>query len=245
MLEPRIQIYPNDDEPDAPEDWYATGFSITDVAGYKVVNHDGLVSGFQSFHFFMPELKFGAVLFANAGDHADILNPVAVELLKDVLNITGIEIDQGSKWKKDAETAAKVKKDDLQRRLCPNSNNFHDQGIVLSAYTGRYCNKGYHCIVIETGSDPEIETSTEQHLYVNATDRSNAFTATFQYASSERIFLARVVDYFDGESLFVPAEFQLEHGRAVKVGAPLDGELDEYIWFDLVSEDIVTGQSEL
>ena len=238
LVEPRIKENPEDDDtPGIPEVWSAAGLAVQDVEGYKLIGHDGYDSGFQSFHFFMPELKFGGVLLTNADAHSDILNQVAILILKDVLGIEGVEDVKKLKLKRDISPPAQEQQYELQQRLCPSRGDNHNKDIVLSAYTGRYCNKGYHCLTVETRGTPSTETSVPQNLFINATDRSNGLTIELDYACNERTFLAHLVDYFTGGSIVVPAEFALVNNRATRLGIVFDDEIEDYIWFDRVFED--------
>lgn len=238
LLKPRIKSNPEDDDnPDIPVTWYAAGFEIQGTGGYKIVIHNGAVSGFQSLHFFMPELKFGAVLFANK-DGWNATVSVATLLVREAaksVEASRIIRRLETKQKQDVTSIRKRRTNDLQQRLCPGHGDSQNEDMVLSAYTGRYCNKGYHCLNVEVQANA---------LFVNATDRSNAFTLTFEYACDERIFLARFVDYYDGDYDEIPAAFELSEETAVRLGIEFEPDLEKPIWFDRVVDDSPLQQNE-
>jgi hypothetical protein len=72
-------------------------------------------------------------------------------------------------------------------------------------------------------------------LFVDASDRSEAFTIRFEHVCNERKFLAHMSDTWEKDDDVVPAEFEISGHKAVRMGIQLEEELEQYIWFDKVS----------
>ena len=240
LTRPRIKTGPEDDDPDGQRSWYAAGLQILELSdGVKFVGHSGLVSGFHSMHLFLPELKFGAVILANAGDdnvrENFPANKIAIELLKEVLKSAGSGGMDGNKRKRDPLSSPPAKSDsrDLKQRLCPGKADGPAEDIAFKAYTGRYCNAGYRCMTVEVHADA---------LFVDANDRSEAFTLRFEHVCDGTKFIAYFADAWEGGEDPIPAEFELSGHRAMRMGVELEDELGDYIWFDKVSGEELEDQ---
>lgn len=242
LLKVRWKILPeNGKPPDGPPAGYAAGLDVQYFRGIKVVAHGGLVSGFHSVFFFLPEFKFGAVLLGNAGDdnvrNIFPANKIAIEILKEFLkdkNSDGIALHEQKQYL--FSTAASEKRN-LKQGLCPKREETQLQDVPLRMYTGRYCNSGYHCLEVSTESNA---------LFIDATDRSEAFTVRFEHLCNYTIFIAHVTDHWGGSDDGVPAEFEIANGEVVRMGILFEDELEEYVWFDRMlqekwSDQVVVG----
>ncbi|KAK7428366.1 hypothetical protein QQZ08_005123 [Neonectria magnoliae] len=65
----------------------ALGWETEFYRGHKIVRHDGLVSGFGSLILFVPDQRFGIVVFGNAGTANDVSFVLAMELLDLLLGV--------------------------------------------------------------------------------------------------------------------------------------------------------------
>ncbi|KAI9835255.1 MAG: hypothetical protein M1819_002399 [Sarea resinae] len=70
---------------------YAAGLEVYYYRGHMVVGHDGAVPGFESYHFFLPGFKFGAVILGNSDGAGSIATIVAQELIDEVLEVPEAE----------------------------------------------------------------------------------------------------------------------------------------------------------
>lgn len=227
----RCKIVPEEGgNPDEPPAGSAAGLGIQYIHGLKVVSHAGLVSGFHSVFFFLPELKFGAVLLGNAGDDnvraIFPANRIAIELLEEVLK------DKESNWTITREQenyllpSAKSEKSDLRQERCPKPKQTQPQDVPVHKYTGQYCNPGYHCL--------QVSIDLDNTLSIDATDRSQAFTIRFEHVCNSTVFIAHMADYWEGGDDEVPAEFEIVNGEVVRMGILFEDDLGDYVWFDRV-----------
>ncbi|KAI0839283.1 beta-lactamase family protein [Hypoxylon sp. FL0890] len=245
--------------------FYAAGIEVHWYRGYMVVGHDGSIPGFGSRFFFLPELGFGAVLMGNSGGANSVATALSKQLINAVLKVPEIERPPKSKKevkktsKADKNNLAvrlknqspeQIPKDeeqsDRQKKLQvkvqapsaetsqPKSKESQQtekkpqpQTTPLSAYVGKYWNPGYHTLTVEV---------KDGELFIDARDRSDAFTLTFEHVSNETKYTAHLRDeYEEGDATF-RAEFVFENGRAVRMGLDLEEAVKQLIWFDLQKE---------
>jgi len=222
---------------------YAAGLETYYYRGYQVVGHDGNVSGFASRFFFMPDFKFGAVIFANSSDARPVASILAREFMDHVLRVPEIERPRHH-FKKTAQssTSAKplivtlpqqdTKNNDANSSTGKSRNKDKVQqkrrdseGIPLKAYQGEYSHPGYHSLVVQI---------KDSKLFIDATDRSMGFTLYFEPSSDQTKFIAHLSDLREGGDDPIQAEFVLENAEAVKMGLHLEPSLQELIWFEKV-----------
>lgn len=204
---------------------YAAGWELRWYRGRLIVSHDGMISGFGTTHFFLPEFKFGAVIFGNASSAWEVAFVLAQELIDEVLEVPK---DQREDWNKVEEELGGGEFDDddletVQKRLCPGIKEPEPLETPLGAYTGDYWNLGYH------GMKVEIK---EGRLFIDAKDRSMGFELSFSHVCNQTKFVAHLADEFTGGDIPFRAEFELSGGKAVRMGLHLEAGIEEYIWFD-------------
>lgn len=235
LTERRIEEYPAADENDRPGAFYAFGWKVSNYGGHVLVSHEGSEHGYTACSFFLPEIKFGAVIFCNASqadwmlstltyvliDHA--LHGPQYESLAEMLSSLAIGPDQNDK----PETAMKELECELRRELCPDNQVQEAQTLPLSAYTGTYWSTGYKYINIQ---------DKKGTLFIDARDRSAAFTATFAHVCAQTKYLVFIQESADEKSYPVKAEFTLGEGRATKLGIQLEVMIEDYIWFQRQAE---------
>lgn len=228
LVRPRIA-----DDPEHPQQsWYGAGLGGQFYHGTKLLAHSGSVSGFGSIIFFIPEFSFGGVIFGNSGSEdayaTELANFVAIALIERALDRTKTLPDINGlpsvqiQHKTSGALETKTQKES-SRRL--NSEQAGRQGIPWSAYTGDYCNRGYRCMTVDV---------IDNELFVDATDRSEAFTLTFEHVCNGTIYEAHYTDYWEGGDEEIAAEFKFSDGEASQMGIMLEDELSDYIWFSRV-----------
>lgn len=204
------------------------GWEIFYYRGYMVVNHDGEVAGFGSCHFFLPEFKFGGVIFANSTDGGMVATILARELIDEALKIPPVERPNWNEIESqycsddDQETL-----EELMQQLCPGITEPQPQTIPLSTYLGEYWNPGYHSLTVIIKNDK---------LFIDATDRSFGFSLVFQHIHDQTKYIVHLSDFLEGGDILFKAEFRLEKNKAVKLGLHIEAELEELIWFDRVED---------
>lgn len=205
--------------------------------GHLVVVHNGITQGFASRHFFLPEFKFGAVILANASAAGRIIEILSRELIDDAINVPeaqrhgwtdAIALKRAEDGDAAMEKRQKRMRDGVLQELCPNGEAVETLTLPLEAYIGKYWNKGYRGITVEV---------RDGGLYVDATDRSVGFTATFEHVRGQTKFIAHLCDFLEGGDTPIRAEFVVEDGKAVKMGLQLEDEECDLIWFDTVQQD--------
>lgn len=97
------------------------------------------------------------------------------------------------------------------------------QETPLEAYVGRFWNAGYRAMIV---------TINDNQLFIDATDRSNGFTMTFEHVKDQTEYIAHTRDVIEREDEPVDARFVFEDGNAVKMGLDLEPAMKEMIWFE-------------
>lgn len=235
---------------------YAAGLEVHYYRGHMVVGHDGGISGFTSRFFFMPDFKFGAVILTNSSYTGQVTSILMRELMDQVLGVPEIERPQ-RKFKKATHGSTLMTKPsiaessidlslDVRKNLQKGSNavqrnksgdkhqdksnhkpdhcdtNNQIQEIPLATYVGDYSHPGYHILAVEI---------KDNQLFIDATDRSNGFTLTFEHVSDKTKYIAHLCDMREGGDDAVEAQFVFEHEKIVKMGLRLEPALKEMIWF--------------
>ncbi|KAF2158779.1 hypothetical protein M409DRAFT_38092 [Zasmidium cellare ATCC 36951] len=218
-------------DPDAGEDdldphtsfsAYAAGWHIAYYRGSKIVKHYGLTEGAASAVFFLPGERFGVVVFGNSDQAYHATHIIIRELVDEVLNVAAEERDY---WRaKEEELEEAESESDLDSLDVDLKESLE---MELEVYTGTYWNPGYGCVTLEV---------KDGKLFVDASNRSSAFTLTLEHIRRQTTFIAYLADYYRGEGDEIRAEFQIEKDRAVRFGLKLDGSIDQMIWFDKTQE---------
>ena len=200
---------------------YALGLETYYYRGYQVVQHDGLISGFTSTHFFLPKLKFGGVLLGNSTSASDVIDTISHELIDEV-----VQTPESEKPDWNARQKAGNKKADEERdknRKDPSERQPLEK--PLSTYLGRYSNAGYHELTVEDRNG---------QLSADAKDRSFGFYLTFEHFKDGSIFEATLIDCYEFEEEKLNAEFGFEDDKVVRMGIKFEEDLDDMIWFEKI-----------
>jgi hypothetical protein len=246
----RMRSFPNPDarrlKPHTSPAIYAAGLEIYYYRGQMVVGHDGVISGFASRFFFLPDAKFGAIIAGNSEGAGAVGKILVRDLIDEVLKVPEAE----RSYRRKTQTAQRAASDNLigdaenslrdqsKRQRKERKKNrakedrktqrTHDkdsepQETPLSAYTGRYWHPGYHTLTVQVKEDK---------LFIDATDRSMGFTLTFEHVGEQTKYIAHLSDYWEGGDDLVQAQFTFTDGAAVRLGLQLEVALKEMIWFE-------------
>lgn len=238
---------------------YAAGVEVHYYRGTMVVGHDGMVTGFASRFFFLPDFKFGAVIFANSSDAGPVTSILARELMDQVLQVPEIERPRRS-FKKTAHTTygsaftrgralvessvdqSSVQATGIKDRNDANKNKTRSGGKLQQKPEQRDKNVQAQKTPLDayTGdySHPGYHIMVVQvkdgRLFIDATDRSMGFTLLFQHNRDQKKYIAHLSDVREGGDDELEAEFVFENDQAVKMGLWLEPAMKEFIWFKKV-----------
>ncbi|KAL4919146.1 beta-lactamase/transpeptidase-like protein [Aspergillus aurantiobrunneus] len=217
---------------------YAAGKEIYYYRGCKVIGHDGCVPGFASRFIFMPELKFGAVVLGNSAGAGPAATVIIRALMDEILAVP-VE-DRPSYQQKPAKkdkperplaihpgTHSKVADKHLRhsKEQPSHASQTMPEIIPLESYVGKYWNAGYHSMTVQI---------QDNHLFVDALDRSMGFTLTFHHVRNQTEYIAALKDEIELTAEPIHAEFVFDDGKVVKMGLDLEPAIKELICFDLV-----------
>jgi CubicO group peptidase (beta-lactamase class C family) len=205
---------------------YAAGWEISYYRGYQVIKHDGSIPGFGTCHFFVPDFKFGGAIFGNSGGAGTISSILMRELIDQALNVPQAERLDWNKIESEADSDNDEDDEEkLREELCPGITSSQPQELSLDAYIGEYSNPGYHSLTVKVN---------DGKLFIDATDRSMGFTLTFDHVCEQTKYIVHMSDSLEGGDIPFKAEFNLDSGKATKMGLHFEDELKEYIWFNRV-----------
>ncbi|EQL00521.1 beta-lactamase family protein [Ophiocordyceps sinensis CO18] len=210
--------------------FYSAGWETYYYRGNTVISHDGNDPGFNTYHFFLPELKSGGVILTNSDSGGAIVNILMREIIDEFL---GVPVAERVDWKRTETKPHHAKDEDataeLLPKLCPGSKKPHPQSNPLGAYTGTYRNKGYHSLTVQISNGS---------LFVDAGDRSFPFTLTLEHLCNQTKYVAHM-RFTDSPGTGVEddimAEFTLRNNAAARMGLELESDLPGLIWFDKVA----------
>ncbi|KAM0717832.1 hypothetical protein Q7P37_006164 [Cladosporium fusiforme] len=208
---------------------YAAGLEVYWYRGVLVIGHDGCIAGFGSTHFFLPSLKFGAVILGNGSDAWSVTAVLSKELIDEALQVPLSERPAWAEHQKSLVEAEEPKEelDELRKKQGLDGEEPEKQVLPLEAYTGTYTNAGYHEMVV---------TVKDGELFVDATERSSGgFFLRFEHVCQQRKYIAHLASGYEGGDELLAAEFELEDDRAVSMGVHLEVELEELIWFKRIA----------
>ncbi|KAK5167488.1 uncharacterized protein LTR77_007187 [Saxophila tyrrhenica] len=210
---------------------YALGWENIWYRGHKVIQHNGLITGSGSLHFFVPDLNFGGVVLANSDTASSIGTVLVKEMLDLLIGIPVRERDEHvalerGKIEKEKE---QLRGDALKKKIWPTFDGTTEpQKIPLASYTGEYWNAGYHGLRVQIKNE---------ELFVDATDRSDGFVLQFEHVRGQTMYVAHLATRCGDVELEpeeLEAEFRFDNDRVVKMGINLEFVLEDKIWFDRV-----------
>lgn len=219
---------------------YTAGMEVYWYRDHAVYGHNGVVSGFGSRFIFLPEFKFGAVVLGNA----EGTNSVAAQLFRDLIDeVVGVAKEERAqlltkhmfaKSQKDGKAkkktqgnqrkeAGSIATKSSQKQKDNQRESAQPQTRPLGQYTGYYWNAGYHGMKVQIKDDA---------LFIDATDRSMAFTLVFEHQRDHTQYIAHLSDFWEGGDDLILAEFVFNGDKAVKMGLDLEPLIGDKIWFE-------------
>lgn len=229
------------DEDNVEETFYAAGWDIRQYCGHKIVSHNGSEEGFVCNHFFIPNLNFREIIISNSDMASEVVSILTYALIDHAMQVPRPESFLGTRkdlnWNPESETSpddsdgeSMELEEELRQELCPGIKEPELQSMPLSAYTGEYQNPGYRKIKVK---------EKDGLLFVGASDRSMAFTLTFEHVCEQTKYIAHVRESLYGGDPPIKAEFRLEGNRAVQISLHLEERFEEYIWFNRAKGEAV------
>lgn len=237
LTTPRIFSNPDDDELDPFCSWqgYSAGLESYFYRGHQIVQHDGLISGFSSVHFFFPDFKVGGVFLGNSENAGSIGSGVLLkEIMDEILEIPKLERVEWNARQHKLEDAYqdKLKKaqEELRKELSTNDDGVAEPlKMSLDAYVGQYWNVGYKGMVVKL---------KDIYLHIDASDRTMAFALDLEHISNNTYFIGTIYDMLAaGEEVDkIKVEFRLDAEKKVaRMGIDQESNLDgQLIWYDKV-----------
>ncbi|CEJ93688.1 hypothetical protein VHEMI09261 [[Torrubiella] hemipterigena] len=219
------------------ETMYAGGFDVYKYRDHQIVSHAGSVSGFGSFHFFVPDLEFAGVFTGNVGNADEAAQKLANELIDYILDdkkaTKSVEGDEGDGRKRLAAQRNVYNRDILETQRSNLQSQVerskgHPQTKPLADYVGLYKNTGYH--------DMEV-TVKKGRLYIDAGDRSFGTMFTFHHLANNTDYAVsmRSSRRLGSENLgFVHGQFEFGEKCTSRMGLQLDDDYGKLIWFDRI-----------
>ncbi|OJJ05861.1 hypothetical protein ASPVEDRAFT_55646 [Aspergillus versicolor CBS 583.65] len=189
---------------------YAAGMEIYYYRGVQVIGHDGREPGFASRFVFMPALRFGAVVLGNSAGAGQAATVIIRALMDEIL---GVAVEERPSYKKESKAKHVAKNTKAPQTNKPNQRN-KDRD---------YWNPGYRHMTLQV---------KDEHLFVDATDRSMGFTLTFHHVKDQTEYTAILTDEVELTDEAVEAEFVFKDGKAIKMGLDLEPTIKELIWFE-------------
>lgn len=190
----------------------------------------GAIPGCSTTHLFVPEIKFGCVIFANDGGASSVISILVHELIDEALKVPQ---EQRLDWEQ-VEKARSVEEEHSyyetdghhdQHPLPPiESGERPLQGRPLSTYTGQYKHPGYGSI--------EVQVKDGQ-LFIDAKDRSLEVGISFEFLPEETQFVAYLSRPKEGPCDQVLAGLRFDDDGCSWLGIELD-EPKALIWFERV-----------
>lgn len=208
---------------------YAAGLEVSYYRGHQIIGHDGMITGYSSRHFWLPDFEFGAVMLGNSESAGSVIDVLSKELIDEILEVPMAKcVDWNARAHQVDEKYQAEMDMSIAKELRPDLENPEPLKIPLSAYVGEYWNAGYRGLNIEV---------KEGKLFVDATERTMGFWLEFEHLADQSVFVVKLKDYYDGLSVERAAEFRFQNDRVVKVGIAFEDDFDGYIWFDKVEQN--------
>lgn len=239
LTTPRIFSNPEDDDLDPFCSWqgYSAGLESYFYRGHQIVQHDGLISGFSSVHFFFPDFKVGGVFLGNSENAGSIGSGVLLkEIMDEILEIPNSDrVDWNARQHKLEDTyQEKLKKaqEELRKELSTNDDGAAEPlKMPLATYVGDYWNVGYKGMVVRIKDD---------HLYIDASDRTMAFALDLEHISNNTNFIGTIYDMLaareEVDKIKVEFRFGAEN-KVARMGIDQESSLEgQLIWYDKVQE---------
>jgi hypothetical protein len=219
LIKPRT-IIDEHPKPFCSQELYALGWAVYTYHGEEVVEHDGSTNGFGSLMIYLPQKKWGVIIFGNTTEAAAANNKICWMLIDDLLAVPEEKRFNGDhNFVEDEDEQCKTIKEPCSKTLMP----VLPLALPLSSYAGAYEHDGYGTLVVECKDDK---------LEIDATDRSWRSKLTLTHVSGN-CFAAEQFDIEIRKKDMLKAEFRLDvEGFVGQFGIALIPDLEDHlIWF--------------
>lgn len=230
VTKPRIMIDPkaNLDQfgPNSSDTAYALGWDVKYYRATQIVAHDGFINGYGSRMFFLPELKFGAVIIGNSSGAFDLSSIIQRQLIDEFMQLLRDQrFDNASRRLKRFNAQRERREKNAKRNTERRMNEKDAITIPLGNYYGEYFNSGYHSLIVQKKGGG---------LFIDGSDRSMPFTMPLEHLSGNKKFRGYLTED-DGTEFIVQVSFCIgDDDEVTAVGIAFEEALgDEYlIWFN-------------
>ncbi|KAG9723979.1 beta-lactamase/transpeptidase-like protein, partial [Aureobasidium melanogenum] len=212
-----------------PPSSYALGWDVHYYRGAQIVSHDGVITGYGSRMFFLPDYKIGAVILGNSDGAFDLGWIIQSYLVDKVLAIPKDQRFDVAISRLKRFTAQETRREkNLKRNAFRRQQSRGRLGIPIEAYLGRYHNRGYRDVTVQ---------EKDGLLCIDGCDRSMPFTMLLEHMSNDTVFRGYLTDETGEDVVPIRFRFTLE-GQVSAIGIVFEPILgDEYfIWFDRIQE---------
>lgn len=212
-----------------PPPSYALGWDVHYYRGAQIISHDGVITGYGSRMFFLPDCKVGAVISGNSDGAFDLSFIIQSYLVDDVLDIPKEQRFDVATPRLKRFTAQETRREkNSKRNAARREQSRGSLGLPVEAYLGSYHNRGYRDVTVQ---------EKDGLLFIDGRDRSMPCTMLLEHVSDDTVFRGFLADD-TGEDV-VPVRFRFDpEGQVSAIGMVLEPVLgDEYfIWFDRIQE---------
>ncbi|KEQ83954.1 beta-lactamase/transpeptidase-like protein [Aureobasidium pullulans EXF-150] len=229
--------------PYAGPGWYGLGIEGGIYRNEKVFSHNGGISAYASTFKFLPDRKFGVVVFQNAQNNA--MEAIAWRLIDEFLGVPEDEFYDMNKTQHEVAKKYEEQLESLPSKLYPSVPSIPVKPqLPLQNYTGVYVNAAYEnfSVTLEAPAalldKSEIEESGSAGLPLYATSRGGTVLFTFRHVSSEHWLLEmRMVIYGSkGADDYKKAKFEIgPDGVVQRLGVVMEAAISgdkAWAWFD-------------
>lgn len=159
---------------------YALGWDVKYRGAEKIITHDGVITGYGSRMFFMPDHSFGAVFMGNCDTAFGVSQMLQAELIDEFLGTPQEERFDGTQGRLKRQAAQAARKTKKFTRNQERRNDARDTlTVAKSNYCGTFFHAGYHDIIIQL---------RDGYLCIDATDRSSPFKIVLEHVKDNREF---------------------------------------------------------
>lgn len=208
---------------------YALGWDVRYYRGAQILCHDGVITGYGSRMFFLPDYRVGAVILGNSDGAFDLSFIIQTYLVDEVLNIPKDQrFDVASQRLKRFKAQEARREKNLKRNATRRDQAKDTLKLALETYTGTYHDAGYRNITVQ---------EKDGSLFVDGRDRSMPFTMLLEHVSDNTVFRGYMTDD-TGEDV-IPVQFRFDADEQVSaIGMILERAMGDeyYIWFDRMHE---------
>lgn len=198
---------------------YALGWDTKYRCTQQIISHDGVITGYGSSMFFLPDRSFAAVFIGNCSTALGVSQILQTELIDEFLNTPQeqrrFDISRGRLKRQVAQEQRKAKT--LMRNRDRRQQARSTLTMPEENYCGAFWNAGYRGITIQL---------EDGDLYVDAADRSEPFRMLLEHVKDNREFRGYITADDGGGEDEIAVEFRLgEENDVTAVGFNWEPEL--------------------